>query len=151
MFVFIDREKSTGQAQTIPGDRRAARRYGISLHLKWKLIRRRRVLDSGEGQTLDISSSGMMLEIGKPLPVGFQVELSIAWPVLLHDASPLQLSVRGHIARSEGGRTAIRVARHEFRTVARASERQSSIPHHAPRTAPALSPLLTVAVSRSIH
>ena len=151
MLVFIDREKSTGQVETIPGERRAARRYNISLQLKWKLVRRRKILDSGEGRTLDISSGGMVFETGKSLPIGFQVELSISWPVLLHDASPLQLSVRGQIARSEDGRTAIRVARHEFRTVATASQGRTSVSGSALRIPSAYSPLLAQTVSRRIH
>ena len=151
MFVLIDHERSTEPVQTISGNRRAARRYDISLHLKWKLVRRRKILDSGEGRTLDISSSGMLLETGKSLPVGSQVELSISWPVLLHDSSPLQLSVRGQIARSEDGRTAIRVGRHEFRTVAAAVHGRASMTGAAQRIMPYSSPFLSATVSRRVH
>jgi hypothetical protein len=117
MIFPIDREERADQSR-ISGDRRAARRYDIRLNVKWKLIRRRKTLDAGEGWTLNLSSGGMQIETGKPLPVGFQLNLSISWPVLLHNVSPLQLTVSGHIARSEGGLTAIRISTHEFRTVA---------------------------------
>ena len=46
------------------------------------------------------------------------MELSISWPVLLHNVAPLQLVVCGRIVRSDGKRTAIRMVQHEFRTVA---------------------------------
>src|SRR3954471_23764732 len=86
-------------ADTIAGDRREDRRYGIHLEVKWKLIRRRRVLDTGTGKTLDLSSGGLLFEPGRHLPAGLNVELSIAWPVMLHDVAPLQLVVSGRIVR----------------------------------------------------
>ncbi len=140
MIVPIDREQRAEQVR-ISGDRRNARRYDLRLNLKWRLVRRRKILDSGEGWTVDISSNGMQLETGKPLPVGFQVELSISWPVLLHMVSPLQLTVSGRVARSEGAHTAIRISKHEFRTVAAAVNGHKTMPPHGPRDVVALGSL----------
>jgi len=101
----------------IAGDRRVDRRYPILLNLRWKLIHRKRVLDAGEGSTLDLSSAGVRFESGKTLPVGLNVELAISWPVLLRGVTPTQLVAHGRIVRSEGGQIAIRMIQHEFRTV----------------------------------
>ena len=103
--------------ESIAGDRRSDRRYLLLLNLRWKLIRRRRVLDTGIGSTLDLSRGGIRFESDRPLPEGFNVELAISWPVLLHNVAPMQLKVQGRIVRSEGGRIAIRMSEHEFRTV----------------------------------
>jgi c-di-GMP-binding flagellar brake protein YcgR len=105
------------EAQTIAGDRRGDRRYEIRLDTRWRLVRRRRVLETGSGRTLDFSSGGVLFEPGRQLPIGLNVELSISWPVLLHDVAPLQLLVCGRVVRSDGRRTAIRMVQHEFRTV----------------------------------
>ena len=105
------------EIQTIAGDRRGDRRYEIRLEARWKLVRRRRVLDSGSGRTLDFSSGGVLFETGRRLPVGLNVELSVSWPVLLHNVAPLQLVVCGRIVRSDGNRVAIRMLQHEFRTL----------------------------------
>ena len=86
------------------------------LDLRWKLIHRKRVLDAGEGSTLDLSSAGVRFESGRALPVGLNVELAISWPVLLRGVTPTQLMVHGRIVRSEGGQIAIRMIQHEFRT-----------------------------------
>lgn len=51
------------------------------------------------------------------MPVGLSVELTISWPVLLDEVTPLQLVVSGRIVRSAGGRAAIRMVQHELRTV----------------------------------
>jgi hypothetical protein len=104
------------ETQTVAGDRRGDRRYEIRLDMRWKLVRRRKVLDSGSGRTVDFSSSGVLFEPSHPLPFGLNVELSISWPVLLHNVAPLQLVVHGRIVRSDGKRTAIRMSQHEFRT-----------------------------------
>jgi PilZ domain len=107
-------QKETGKTG---GDRRADRRYEISLELRWKLIRRRQTLDTGSGRTVDISSGGILFEANRPLPVGRNVELSINWPALLRNVTPLQLIAYGRIVRSEGHRTAMQMSQHEFKTL----------------------------------
>ena len=113
----------------IGGDRRADKRYEIHLDLRWKLVRRRRVLETGNGYTVDLSSGGILFEAGRQLPVGFHLEISISWPIMLHSVSPLQLVVKAKIVRSEDGRTAVRILQHEFRTAGQAAETRT-------RTAP---------------
>ena len=114
----VDQYGNEGGLELISGERRRDRRYEIRLDMRWKLVRRRRVLDSGEGRTLDVSSGGISFETEKQLPLGAPVELSISWPVLLHNVAPLQLSVVGRVVRSHGGVTAIQMSQHEFRTLA---------------------------------
>jgi hypothetical protein len=125
------------ESEQIAGDRRRDRRYELHLELRWKLIRRRRMLFSGAGKTLDVSSGGLKIETDRPLPVGMNVELSICWPVLLHNVAPLQLFVTGRIVRSEGNHAAIRTNQHEFRTIALASEHRLVLP--GPKGMPPLS------------
>jgi len=110
-----DRELT--ESEGIAGDRRSDRRYPLMLDLRWKLVRRKRVLDTGTGSTLDLSGGGLRFESNRPLPVGLNLELSVSWPVLLHNVAPMQLVVQGRIVRSEGCRIAMRMTQHEFRTV----------------------------------
>src|SRR3981081_3808376 len=121
------REKQKGEAiDKIQDERREDRRYGIHLDVKWKLIRRRRVLDTGIGQTVDLSSGGLLFDPGRHLPEGLNVELSITWPVLLHNVAPLQLVVAGRIVRSTGRHVAVRTVQHEFRTIGMPAEQRST-------------------------
>jgi hypothetical protein len=108
--------EAAGYSDAIVGDRREDRRYHLQLELKWKLIRRRRVLDTGIGQTIDVSSGGILFDAGCHLPEGLNVELSIAWPVLLHNVAPMQLVAAGKIVRCNGRQVAIQTMQHEFRT-----------------------------------
>ena len=100
----------------IAGERRDDRRYELRLDLRWKLVRRRKVQDAGTGHTIDLSSGGVRFDAERPLPVGLNVELSIAWPVLLHNVAPMQLIVSGRVVRSSGSQVSVQITQHEFRT-----------------------------------
>src|SRR5262249_32791655 len=102
--------------ERINGDRRKNRRYPIVLQLRWKLIRRRKILFTGDGHTIDLSTGGLLFDAGRLLPAGMKVELSVAWPVLLEEQTPMRLALQGRIVRSQGNLTAARIVQHEFRT-----------------------------------
>jgi PilZ domain len=103
--------------EQIRGNRRAHRRYQIALEVRWNLLRRNEVLDSGSGRTVDLSSGGILLETGRELPLGLTVQLSVSWPVLLQSSTRIQLAVKGRVVRSDGVLVAIETVQHEFRTV----------------------------------
>jgi hypothetical protein len=71
---------------------------------------------------VNLSSGGILFDAGRPLPTTLMIELSIAWPVLLHDVAPMQLVVHGKIVRSSGNKVAIQMIRHEYRTAGTAME-----------------------------
>ena len=121
-------ETQSGNYNQISGDRREDRRYAIPLAVKWKLIRRRRVLDSGVGQTIDLSSGGILFDAGREMPEGLNIELSITWPVMLHKIAPLQLVASGRIVRSNSNpsHVAIKMITHEFRTVRTAADQRGN-------------------------
>jgi c-di-GMP-binding flagellar brake protein YcgR len=125
------------EADAIAGDRRQDRRYDIQLELRWKLIRRRRLIESGSGYTMDLSSGGILFDAGRQLPAGLNVELSVSWPVMLQGAAPLQLMVTGKVVRSMGTRAAIRMTQHEFRTIGAGSELRLSAAANALGRVPA--------------
>jgi hypothetical protein len=124
---FMARTEEESSPVGIAGDRRYDKRYHLQLELRWKLIRRRKIQDTGAGRTIDLSSGGVLFEASRPLPEGLNVELSIAWPVLLHNVAPMQLVVSGKIVRSAGGYTAILINAHEFRTVGVPSDHRQAL------------------------
>ncbi|HUP04270.1 MAG TPA: PilZ domain-containing protein [Bryobacteraceae bacterium] len=110
----------------IAGERRRSRRYVLELPLQWKLVHRRRVVESGSGRTRDLSSQGLLFEAEKSLEPGGQLDISVAWPALLDGVAPLKLCVTGAIIRSGNGLTAIRIMQHEFRTAGISAMRVAS-------------------------
>jgi hypothetical protein len=137
MESINDWDEQLKEMEGIAGDRRLDRRYDLKLELRWKLIRRRRLLDSGTGASVDLSSGGILFDAGRPLPLGLNIELSITWPVLLRNTAPLQLVVSGRIVRSAGTRAAIQMVQHEFRTIAQPAEHRAIASAHT-RTPPPL-------------
>src|SRR5262249_38349581 len=115
-MTSISRHDPSQRTEGIAEDRRQDRRYEINLELRWKLIRRRKIRDTGVGRTIDLSSGGILFDAQRQLPIGLNVEISIAWPILLHNASPLQLLVSGKIVRVSGTRVGVRMTQHEFHT-----------------------------------
>jgi len=111
-------EQSFVEQDRINGDRRMDRRYRIELDLTYKLIRRRRVLATGIGHTIDLSSGGILFEADRPLPPGLNVELHITWPFRLHNSLPMELLVTGRILRNENRNIAIRTIQHDIRVIA---------------------------------
>ena len=133
-FIVDWPEQGGGGGNTISGERRSDRRYRIQLDLRWKLIRRRKVQDIGAGRTVDLSSGGVCFDAGRPLPAGLNVELSIAWPVLLHNVAAMQLAVSGRIVRSQGMQAAVRITHHEFRTMGGGAEKDALATGRSART-----------------
>ena len=74
------------------------------------------VAETGAGQTVDFSSSGLRFSADGPLEPGLTVELFIDWPLLLDGGVQLQLTMTGTVVRSSGTETALRIRRHGFRT-----------------------------------
>ncbi len=116
---IMPRRNSLTTVEEIGDDRRSSRRYGLALEVRWQLLRRKRIQDSGKGCTVDLSSGGILFDAGRTLPVGQKVFLSISWPVLLHDAARMQLTVDGRVVRSDSAGVAVQMMKHEFRTAGR--------------------------------
>ena len=100
-------------------ERRLKRRFGLKRELRYKLMDAERVIETGGGMTVDISSGGVSFTAEHELKPDAFVELSISWPVLLDDTCPMRLIAFGRVLRSGGGRIAATIEKYEFRTQAR--------------------------------
>jgi PilZ domain len=100
-----------------PGpDRRASVRFPLSLDLRYSVSHRRAPLETGSGQIIDLSSSGLRFATQGPLEPGLKLDVAIIWPVLLDEHVQLQLVVTGVVVWSRGTETALQIKRHDFRT-----------------------------------
>ena len=111
-------------------ERRLNQRFPIGIPLQYKLFRYGRVVNSGKGQTLNLSSGGALIKSEVALPKGLEVELSIAWPARLDGVVGLSLVAVGKIVRIAGSRTAVAFSRHYSRT--RNLQKVSTIPESFP-------------------
>jgi len=115
------------QLSTTATGRRIDHRYAISAKLRYELRRDSILLNAGQGQTVNLSSSGVLFESEYALPPGMQIELWIAWPVRLNNTTALNLHVIGRTVRAHDNRTAVKFLRHVFR-IASPSKQRHLIP-----------------------
>src|ERR1022692_146112 len=84
-----------------PGpDRRASVRFPLSLDLRYCVSHRRAPVETGSGQIIDLSSSGLRFAPQGPLELGLKLDVAIIWPVLLDEHVQLQLVVTGVVVWS---------------------------------------------------
>ena len=97
-------------------ERRHSDRFPIEREVRYRVLNKRGGEETGDGRTVNISSSGVLFTTDQMLLPGRRLELSISWPVQLDNKCPLKLVARGRVIRFEPGRTAIEIQQYEFRT-----------------------------------
>jgi hypothetical protein len=115
--------------EAIAQDRRACRRYELSLRLSYWVSKGRREVASGTGIVRDISSSGLAFTCGRPLEPGSRITVSVELPVLLPAYGRRTLVATGQVVRTDAEATAIRCSQRTFRTTGKA-DANSSVPSH---------------------
>ena len=63
---------------------------------------------------MNMSAAGILLTADRAFPRGSQIQLSMDWPGLYHDAGQMLLVVTATVIRSAGRRTALQILHHEF-------------------------------------
>ncbi len=76
---------------------------------------------AGFGQTVSVSSSGMLLACASNIPVGTRLKAFVEWPSLLNGTTPLQLITLGTVVRITEIGISIVFDSYQFRTMGRAS------------------------------
>jgi hypothetical protein len=97
-------------------ERRASDRFPIVRDVRYKLPSSNRSPLAGTGQTINISSNGVLFSAQEPMVPGKRLELSISWPAQLDGKCGLKLVARGRVVRCRGTAVAIEIEKYEFRT-----------------------------------
>src|SRR6266478_526543 len=101
----------------VRADRRHSDRFPIEREVRYRVLSKRNGEESGDGKTINISSSGILFTSEHILLPGRRMELSISWPAQLNNKCALKLVARGRVVRFEHGRAAIEIQQYEFRTL----------------------------------
>lgn len=97
-------------------ERRSAKRLSIEREVQYRVLSRRDGEAEGRGQTLNMSSSGVLFTTKETLLPGRRMELAISWPAHLDNKCALKLVARGRVVRFQGNAAALEIMQHEFRT-----------------------------------
>lgn len=79
-------------------------------------IHGRHVDENGTGETLNMSSTGVLFSTDQILLPGRKIDVSISWPAELNSKCALRLVARGRVVRFGEGRAAVEIQQYEFRT-----------------------------------
>lgn len=88
----------------------------MNVELEYRLLTGNKVVSTGAGRTLNLSSHGVLFECEEILPLGTRIRLLLTWPARLDGTVGLTLCVNGLTVRSDGTCTAVEIVTHEFRT-----------------------------------
>ena len=105
-------------------DRRTRHRFPLRLAVKYRATGSRFGSTWMVGESVNISSGGVLISTPGAVRAGQPVEALIAWPVLLDMRIPLKLVITGSVVRSSGDHIAIRFTKYEFRTCQTPAEDQ---------------------------
>jgi hypothetical protein len=100
---------------SIGRERRSAPRYPFAAEVRYELLDQNRK-ERGQGRTINISGTGLLLESSDALKPGSRIAISVAWPVTLDGGVPLNLYAVGRVVRTQRSCAAVKISRHEFRT-----------------------------------
>jgi PilZ domain-containing protein len=103
--------------QLILMERRSKTRYPLVLQVRYRTLGRR--LRLGQGEVVNLSSSGALVDSRHQLELGEELEVQMEWPSLLDGCVPLQLIAIARTVRCGPSSFAVRFRRHQFRTLRR--------------------------------
>ena len=105
------------QLENSSPDRRNTDRFPLENNLRYRLQDGKQ---AGAGQTLNMSSGGILFTAESQLPIGEHVEISVEWPAQLNARCGLKLVALGKVVRSSADAAAVRIEKYDFRTRATA-------------------------------
>jgi hypothetical protein len=115
-------------------ERRVKSRYPLELNVRYQTLGTAGP-GAGAGQTLNISSSGMLLACASNIPEGTRLKLYVEWPRLLNGTTPLQLITVGTVVRCTQIGISVVFDSYQFRTMSRArSSNVSRMPERVSST-----------------
>lgn len=100
-------------------ERRANDRFPMVREVHYKVMHSKGMPEIGSGQTVNISSTGVLLTAQSPLPPGRRLEVSISWPAQLDGKCGMKLIARCRVVRCTDTTVALEIDRYEFRTAGR--------------------------------
>ncbi len=100
-------------------ERRVKSRYPLELNVRYQTMGAAGPV-AGFGQTVNMSSSGMLLACASNIPEGTRLKIFVEWPSLLNGTTPLQLITVGTVVRCTHIGVSIVFDGYQFRTMGRA-------------------------------
>ena len=96
-------------------ERRFKVRFPLQLKVRYRTVGPKSQVN-GFGQTINMSSRGLLVSALQDVRVGLRLKVNIEWPYFLNGGIPLQLVAIGKVVRSLRSTFAVSFLGYEFRT-----------------------------------
>jgi hypothetical protein len=109
-------------------ERRYKSRYPLELNVRYRILAGETVR-TGIGRTLNVSSGGLLIASEQQIVHdGSRLQVSLEWPLMLDETTPLQLIAVCRVIRCQPSGFAVRLERYQFRTRKTGTPRIPCIP-----------------------
>src|SRR5215469_9950341 len=98
-----------------PQQRSIDRQYPLALAVRYRAYRGTTLVEAGVGETILIGVRNVLFRAKQSLDSGLLIDLSIDWPALLDDRTPLQFCVFGRIVLTSGARVLVHTLCHDLK------------------------------------
>jgi c-di-GMP-binding flagellar brake protein YcgR len=95
-------------------DRRTATRFPVQKPVRFRVAGKQLAASWNKGQTLDMSATGILIEIPEKFAPGAKLELSMDWIGLYHGKESMRLYLTAIVVRTNQRGTALRIVRSRF-------------------------------------
>jgi hypothetical protein len=102
--------------QSSVAERRASDRYSYRLDVVYQARSKRQEPVLGVGESMNVSSTGILFTTDRVLAPGMEVGFAINWPATFDGARKLKLVGRGVVVRQVGNRVAVDFEECQFRS-----------------------------------
>ena len=100
-----------------PSDRRSHRRFAIQTAMRYRAANGPLNAAWKNGRVLNMSASGILIEVPDSLAVGTKLELSMDWTGLYHGRQNMRLFLIASVNRTDSRGIALRILSNRFRDV----------------------------------
>ncbi|HUA18163.1 MAG TPA: PilZ domain-containing protein [Bryobacteraceae bacterium] len=107
-------------------ERRSKMRYPLELNVRYQTLETR-AASAGAGQTVNMSSNGLLVACHAAPDEGTRLRLTVEWPSLLNGSTPLQLVTVGSVVRATDSNFAVAFENYQFRTMGRTARQPDAI------------------------
>jgi hypothetical protein len=107
------------------GSKKTPTRYALATEARYRLTRNGAALVAGRGRTVEMNTTGILLELDHTLPAAARIDLTLDWPGLYHNAGSARLRISGQVLRVDGRSVEVRILSHYFETFGVASLRRT--------------------------
>jgi hypothetical protein len=113
-------------------ERRMRIRFPIALGARYAVVGQQET--EGTGETVNISSHGVLITSTPEVSPGTPMGVVIEWPILIGSVCPLALHILGTVVRSDRGHVAVKFSTYELRTQPKPFDRVSALPKRRVRS-----------------